>query len=161
MVEFHPELSNCYVKPLPEDMVSMERFASILSKRSVSSFTSFDSQAAPLPAKDQKVVHKTFSAVQEVSLEDIRDLPEAFYQCRNSNIYTVTQVPSSSVTNKTATQAPGGFSNQFKYSLTQLLTRILPSASSMPTACGRHVPMAQTLATGLPMVLVKILFAMT
>merc|ERR1712121_541048 len=45
VVESHPDQGTCYLKPLPTGLVSMEKFAAVLSKRS----------AAPLQAEDQKV----------------------------------------------------------------------------------------------------------
>jgi len=97
VVESHPDQGTCYLKPLPTGLVSMEKFAAVLSKRS----------AAPLQAKDQKVVHRSFAAMTRVPLDTIVSLEEAHRECTDSVLYSVEQIASSAHSNKTFTHISG------------------------------------------------------
>merc|ERR1712088_1024134 len=95
VVESHPDLGNCYVKPLPVGIAPMEKLASILGKR----------KATPMQAKEQRVMHRSFATTERIPLHEISDLPEAFMECKGSRVYAVEQIPSTFHSNKTFTHA--------------------------------------------------------
>jgi len=95
VIESHPDFGDCYVKPLPVGIAPMEKLASYLGKR----------QASPMEAREHKVVQRSFATSRRVPLLEISDLPEAYKECSNSNVYVVEQIPNTSHSNKTFTHA--------------------------------------------------------
>jgi len=95
VVESHPDHGNCYVKPMPLGIASMEKLAAVLGKR----------VAMPMKAKEQKVVHRSFATSRRIPVHEINDLPEAFSECKNSHIYAVEHIPNTFHSNKTFTHA--------------------------------------------------------
>merc|ERR1712061_519500 len=95
VVESHPDLGNCYVKPLPVGIAPMEKLALALGKR----------KATPIQAKEQRVMHRSFATTERIPPHEISDLPEAFMECKGSRVYAVEQIPSTFHSNKTFTHA--------------------------------------------------------
>merc|ERR550525_1787121 len=87
VVESHPDHGNCYVKPLPVGIAPMEKLASVLGKR----------KATPMRAKEQRVVHRSFTASQRIPLDEISDLPEAYTECKTSRVYPWSKYPAPSI----------------------------------------------------------------
>jgi len=107
VIESHPDQRNCYMKPLPAGMVSMERFASILGKRS----------SEPMAAEKQKSIHRSFASTRRISNDVLLDLPEAFTECKFSVIYEVEKRPNSFHSNRTFTRMPEETVESLKSSL--------------------------------------------
>merc|ERR1712179_62334 len=106
VVESHPDQRNCYLKPLPEGLVSMERFAAILGRKSAS-----------ITAERQKSVHRSFASTKRIHIEAIEEMSEAFSECSYSVLYEVERKPSSFHSNRTFSQLPAETVDSIKSSL--------------------------------------------
>jgi len=83
MFESHPEKKVCYMKDIPEEVVSIERFASFLDKRQ-----------GPVTASKEHTTRRAYKTTSKLARHQLSIMPqEVITECGESTVFEVKSIP--------------------------------------------------------------------
>merc|ERR1711962_622576 len=83
MFESHPERKVCYMKDIPEEVVSLERFASFLDKKQ-----------GPVTASKEHTTRRAYKTTSKLARHQLSIMPqEVIAECGESTVYHVKPIP--------------------------------------------------------------------
>merc|ERR1719209_2616372 len=103
LFESHPETSTCFMKDIPQGVVTMDKFAAFLDKKTEA-----------VVAKNQVTTRRAYKTTNKVTLHQMSSMaPEVVAECGRSTVYQMEQVPEEEI-EISYRKAPNSLVDMFK-----------------------------------------------